>query len=100
MLSSRSIICYLTKTLNPVLKRSFKTKIAKQKIVNSFQEYIGIEEKKFVPLRTDEISKFLRAKRLTLRVSENSRFFELSKKIDDYSIRMIINTQYKFINLD
>ena len=100
MLSSRSIICYLTKTLNPALKRSFKTKIAKQKIVNSFQEYIGIQEKKFVPLRTDEISKFLRAKRLTLRVSENSRFFELSKKIDDYSIRMIINTQYKFINLD
>ena len=93
MFKTNSIISIFSKSRNLVINKCFKTKIIRNKIVNAMQETIRNEEEKLDPIRTDEISKFLRSKRLTLKVSDNSRFIELSKKSDDYITRMIINLE-------
>ncbi len=93
MFKFTSVPYYSPLCMKSCLNKKFKTKIIRHKLVMSLNKLITKQTNELEPLRSMEISKFLRASQLYLKQSDRSRKIELNKKHPVYDIKMIFSCE-------
>jgi len=93
MFKFSSVPYYSSLCIKSCLNKKFKTKIIRHKLVMSLNKIITKQTNELEPLSSMEISKFLRASQLYLKLSERTRKIELLKKHPMYEIKMIFSCE-------
>lgn len=74
-----------------VVASPFKTKIVRMKLAKSIYDSTNLKERyEMEPLKPEEVSKFARQHKFTIKQSLESRRFEINKKCEDFDCKAII----------